>query len=230
MLTTAQKDPGRSTDVDLSAPLQRIAKLGVCQHGLWAVGECENNASPPSRFLCLLHPAGVQVTLGQFSGGSFRRRGDTIEDTIFFRDGSTKPSQKGTMKNASASAISNLGRVAKESPEQVRPLQPDVTYEYGDHWVLKLVDEILEVTNKHAELMLKTTFDGRPVTTATSRYHSDSRSTIRFMKSSEVSFVDAWGATRSVFDNPSEFSRMARARVLTLDSRRAHLPSLINLC
>merc|ERR1712166_617701 len=97
---------------------------------------------------------------------------------------------------------SNLGRVAKESPEQVRPLQPDVTYEYGDHWVLKLVDEILEVTNKHAELMLKTTFDGRPVTTATSRYHSDSRSTIRFMKSSEVSFVDAWGATRSVFDNP----------------------------
>eukprot|EP01047_Picozoa_sp_COSAG01_P010768 COSAG01_NODE_462_length_16681_cov_4.001206_8_plen_217_part_00 len=152
-----------------------------------------------------MHPAGVQVTLSQFSGGSFRRRADTIEDTIFFRDGSSKPSQQGVMKNVSGSEIATLGRVAKESPEQVRTLQPGVLYEYGDHWVLELVCDVLQVTNKHAELKMKTTFDGRPVTTATARYRDDSCPTIRLVKSSEVSYIDAWGKTIPVFENPSEF-------------------------
>jgi hypothetical protein len=174
--------------VDLSAPVQRLEQLGLCQHGHWVVGECPNDAAPaPTRFLCLAHSAGVQITLGQYSGGAFRRRGEVLEDTIFFRDGSSKPSAKGALKNVSVSRVAQLQRNAEERPGDVRALRPGVSYRYGDHWTLSLLDDdadggTIEVVNDHTELSMRTTFEGRPVTKATPRYPAGSRPTLHLTR------------------------------------------------
>ena len=191
----------RSHDIDLSAPIQRLSlHHGVCHHGLWTIGECQNAAIPPAKFLCLVHASGVQITLGQFSGGSFRGRGgDTSPDTLFFRDGSSKPAEKSTMKNVSPSELFKLRRVAEEDTDQVRALQQDVIYEYGDHWRLCIVNDDIEVNNDHIELMIDTHFDGRPISTATPRYPGTSRPTIQLAKGSQVSFTNAWGVVRPIF-------------------------------
>ena len=209
-------------EVDLSAPVQSLGRLGLCGHENWVLGECVNASARPSQFMCLVHPAGVQLTLGYFSGGAFRLRSDTTEDTVYFRDGSTKPASKSRLRNVSAIEINKLHKRARETPGDVRALQHGVRYMYGDHWSLSVADdESIEIVNSHTELMMVTTFDGRSVTTASERFPAGSRSVISLGVGAKINFTNAWGNMVVIFDSPStQMLRNVSVASLTLRASR----------
>eukprot|EP01051_Picozoa_sp_SAG22_P022167 SAG22_NODE_5204_length_1062_cov_1.993769_1_plen_280_part_01 len=128
--------------VDLTASVQSLERLGKCSCGQWAIDECSNNAY--TDFLCLVHPVGVHMMFGIHSGGAFRHRSSEAqeeEDMVVYRDGSSKPAAQSNLSNAAPSALASLLSAHAKDPGQFTPLQPGVTYTYGDHWELRLAED-----------------------------------------------------------------------------------------
>jgi len=235
--TAAGADVGPSLSLDLSeapavnldASEQRMEEVGECCYGLWAIGVLENEQG--AAYLCAVHPAGVHVTLSTLSGGAFRCRSEQHADTLHFKDGSSKSAGSANAANVSAPRCNMLLRriAPDEVPEEgTHELRPGVTYRYGDHWSLSVGASAgegqgadgkgqLEFRNGHKELMMKTTFDGRPVTKPYERYHEGlgdadgdgygleqgtSVYCLQLAQTSDVVFTDAWGRKKDVFNNP----------------------------
>jgi hypothetical protein len=104
-----------------------------------------------------------------------------------------------------------------------------VTYTYGDHWELRFGEDghivvrlrrdcarvcvwqftrhavVLpwQTSNRYEELMMKTTFDGRPVTRGTARYAGTSRQRIVLSPNSSIAYTDAWDRRRAIFEKPT---------------------------
>ena len=194
----------------MSAAEQRLEEIGDCRYGLWAIGVEQNDQGMP--FLCAVHPVGVHVTLSAVSGGSFRCRGEQQKDTLYFKDGSSKASATANAQNVSAPRCNILlRRVSPEDiPEQTPELRAGVVYRYGDHWSLTVADTdydvgTLECFNEFKELMMKTTFDGRPVTKPYQRYDDQENGksySLKLRQSSDVVFTDAHRRTKEIFNNP----------------------------
>eukprot|EP01043_Picozoa_sp_COSAG02_P042472 COSAG02_NODE_3614_length_6475_cov_14.873275_1_plen_640_part_00 len=222
-------DPATPTPaVNLDAAEQRMEDIGVCCHGLWAIGVLQNDQGVP--YLCAAHPVGVHVTMSALSGGSFRCRSEHSDDTLYFKDGSSKSAQSANAKNVSAPRCNMmLRRVAPdEIPEDgTQQLQAGVTYQYGDYWSLTVAESgpgsgngTLEIRNSHKELTMKTTFDGRPVTKPFHRYpglEQDpdpadetecGRYCLRLHESSDVRLTDAWGRQKDIFCNPERVLKL----------------------
>ncbi len=223
-------DPATPTPaVNLDAAEQRMEDIGVCCHGLWAIGVLQNDQGVP--YLCAVHPVGVHVTMSALSGGSFRCRGEHKADTLYFKDGSSKSAQSANAKNVSAPRCNMmLRRIAPdEIPEDgTQQLRAGVTYQYGDYWSLTVAESdsdisngTLEIRNSHKELTMKTTFDGRPVTKPYHRYPGleqepepadeteCGRYCLRLHESSDVRLTDAWGRQSDVFCNPERTLKLA---------------------
>ena len=82
-------------------------------------------------------------------------------------------------------------------------------YTYGDHWELHLRDDgSLEATNDHEELMMRTTFEGRPVTKASARYPQGSRPVVGLSPNSTVRYTGAPASPSPA--NPSQPTRGMR--------------------
>lgn len=212
--------PGLALEVahaDLDASTQRMESVEPCRLGLWAIGELENEGG--GRFLCFVHPVGVHITLASLSGGSFRCRAEQQADTLFFKDGSSKKASAANSKNVSAGRCGALLRQVdpEGDPEGTFELREGVAYTYGDHWSLSVEGGVLSCRNDHKELMMRTTFDGRPVTTASKRYPEDSSPCLRLDQSSCVRFTDAWHVEHEVFRTPE------RTLALTISSEDAAL-------